>query len=87
VGGKLRAGRSRNDQAANDLKLYLREEAKVVSQELLTLTDALMGKASSHLTTPAPGFTHLQAAQPIVFSHQLMAHAQGLSRNLDGACG
>ena len=83
LGGKLRAGRSRNDQAANDLKLYLREEAKAVSIELLALIDALIGQATSHLESPAPGFTHLQAAQPIVFGHQLMAHAQALSRNLD----
>jgi argininosuccinate lyase len=83
LGGKLRAGRSRNDQAANDLKLYLREEAKAVSIELLALIDALIGQANFHLESPAPGFTHLQAAQPIVFGHQLMAHAQALSRNLD----
>ncbi|EKF61556.1 argininosuccinate lyase [Agrobacterium albertimagni AOL15] len=83
LGGKLRAGRSRNDQAANDLKLYLREEAKAVSVELLALIDALINQATAHLDSPAPGFTHLQAAQPIVFGHQLMAHAQALSRNLD----
>jgi argininosuccinate lyase len=83
LGGKLRAGRSRNDQAANDLKLYLRAEAKAVSADLIELIDALVAQAASHVESPAPGLTHLQAAQPIVMGHQLMAHAQALSRNLD----
>lgn len=83
TGGKLRAGRSRNDQAANDLKLYLRSEAGALAGELAALVDALIGQAEQHVETAAPGFTHLQAAQPIVLGHQLMAHAQALSRDLD----
>lgn len=81
TGAKLRAGRSRNDQAANNLKLYLRDQARAITAELLALQDALMEQAGQHLNTLAPGFTHLQAAQPIVFAHQLLAHAQTFSRD------
>jgi argininosuccinate lyase len=83
VGGKLRAGRSRNDQAANDLKLHLREVAKQIAGDLLSLQDALIAQASEHQTTLAPGFTHLQPAQPVTFAHQLLAHAQGFSRDIE----
>jgi len=83
VGGKLRAGRSRNDQAANDLKLHLRSAAKRIASELLALQDALVGQASEHQSTLAPGFTHLQPAQPVTFAHQLLAHAQGFSRDIE----
>jgi argininosuccinate lyase len=83
VGGKLRAGRSRNDQAANDLKLHLRGAARRIAGELLALQDALIAQASEHQTTLAPGFTHLQPAQPVTFAHQLLAHAQGFSRDVD----
>jgi len=82
TGAKLRAGRSRNDQAANNLKLYLRAESRAIGTLLLDLQDALMSQAGIHLHTLAPGFTHLQAAQPIVFAHQLLAHAQTLSRDM-----
>lgn len=82
TGAKLRAGRSRNDQAANNLKLYLRAESRALGLLLLELQDALMLQAGQHLHTLAPGFTHLQAAQPIVFAHQLLAHAQTFSRDL-----
>ncbi|KAF1045333.1 MAG: Argininosuccinate lyase [Herbaspirillum frisingense] len=81
TGAKLRAGRSRNDQAANNLKLYLREQSRVIGAMLLDLQDALMQQAGRHLHTLAPGFTHLQAAQPVVFAHQLLAHAQTFSRD------
>ncbi len=83
LGGKLRAGRSRNDQAANDLKLYLRDEARHLALDVLALQDAITGQAASHGATLAPGFTHLQPAQPVTFAHQLLAHAQGLARDLD----
>jgi argininosuccinate lyase len=83
VGGKLRAGRSRNDQAANDLKLHLREVAKQIAGDLLSLQDALIAQASEHQNTLAPGFTHLQPAQPVTFAHQLLAHAQGFSRDIE----
>jgi argininosuccinate lyase len=82
LGGKLRAGRSRNDQAANDLKLYLRAEARATAAHVLALQDALVAQAAQHLSTIAPGFTHLQPAQPIVFAHQLLAHSQCLLRDV-----
>lgn len=83
VGGKLRAGRSRNDQTANDLRLYLRDRARVVVGELADLQGALLAQARDHVESPAPGFTHLQPAQPIVFGHQLLAHAQAFARDID----
>jgi len=82
LGGKLRAGRSRNDQAANDLKLYLREQAIAVAADLRALEDALIAQAEAHAALPAPGFTHLQPAQPVTFGHHLLAHAQALARDL-----
>ncbi|RDI59996.1 argininosuccinate lyase [Microvirga subterranea] len=83
LGGKLRAGRSRNDQAANDLKLYLRDKARRIALDLLSLQDAVAGQAEEHLQTLAPGFTHLQPAQPVSFAHQLLAHAQGFARDIE----
>ncbi|MFG1926190.1 argininosuccinate lyase [Cryptosporangium sp. NPDC048952] len=83
LGGKLRAGRSRNDQVATDLRLYLRDHARGVAKGLTDLATALRDKAEEHQTTPAPGMTHLQHAQPILFSHQLLAHVQSLLRDLD----
>jgi argininosuccinate lyase len=83
LGGKLRAGRSRNDQIATDLRLYLRDVARDVAERVLDLCDALTGQAESHLETPAPGMTHLQHAQPIVFGHQLLAHVHSFARDLD----
>ncbi|KVC39665.1 argininosuccinate lyase [Burkholderia pseudomultivorans] len=83
LGGKLRAGRSRNDQAANDLRLYLRDNARRLVRGVLDLQDALVGQATRHADTVTAGFTHLQPAQPIVFGHQLLAHAQSLYRDTD----
>jgi argininosuccinate lyase len=83
LGGKLRAGRSRNDQVATDLRLYLRDHARGVAARLVELADALVEQAAQHLETPAPGFTHLQPAQPISFGHQLLAHVQALLRDLE----
>ncbi|MFD8456470.1 argininosuccinate lyase [Streptomyces antimycoticus] len=83
LGGKLRAGRSRNDQAANDLRLYLRDQSRAVVLAAVDLIDALLAQAAGHSRTPAPGFTHLQPAQPIVFGHQLLAHAHALDRDVD----
>jgi argininosuccinate lyase len=83
LGGKLRAGRSRNDQVATDLRLYLRDHARGVAARLVELCDALADQAASHVDTPAPGMTHLQPAQPITFGHQLLAHVQALLRDLE----
>jgi argininosuccinate lyase len=83
LGGKLRAGRSRNDQVATDLRLYLRDHARGVAARLVELADALVEQARSHVDTPAPGMTHLQHAQPVSFGHWLLAHVQPLLRDLD----
>jgi argininosuccinate lyase len=83
LGGKLRAGRSRNDQVATDLRLYLRDHARGVAARVVELAEALVGLAELHRDTPAPGMTHLQPAQPVSFGHQLLAHVQPLLRDLD----
>jgi argininosuccinate lyase len=83
LGGKLRAGRSRNDQAANDLRLYLRDHTRTLVVRILDLQVSLFGQAEQHLRTVAPGFTHLQPAQPISLGHQLLAHAQAFARDVD----
>jgi argininosuccinate lyase len=82
LGGKLRAGRSRNDQVATDLRLYLRDHARGVAARMVELTEALVEQAERHVETPAPGMTHLQHAQPVSFGHQLLAHVQPLLRDL-----
>jgi len=82
LGGKLRAGRSRNDQVATDLRLYLRDGARAVAAGIAALEAALLGQAEQHLDTPAPGMTHLQHAQPVLFAHQLLAHVQPLVRDV-----
>jgi len=83
LGGKLRAGRSRNDQVATDLRLYLRDHARGVAARVVELADALTAQAAQHVDTPAPGMTHLQPAQPVAFGHHLLAHVQPLLRDLD----
>jgi argininosuccinate lyase len=83
AGAKLRAGRSRNDQAANDLRLFLRDKARGVARNVIALQDALVEQARVHLRSYSTGFTHLQPAQPVVFAHQLLAHAQSLYRDVD----
>jgi argininosuccinate lyase len=85
LGGKLRAGRSRNDQVATDLRLYLRDHARQVAALLVELQTALMDQAEQHLAeppTPAPGLTHTQHAQPVLLSHQLLAHVQAFARDV-----
>src|SRR5690606_32644366 len=83
LGGKLRAGRSRNDQIATDLRLYLRDVARSLAGQVVALAEALTTQARAHVTTPAPGMTHLQHAQPVSFGHQLLAHVHPLLRDLD----
>src|SRR5215468_2776610 len=82
LGGKLRAGRSRNDQVATDLRLYLRDHARGVAARVVELAGALLEQAARHVDTPAPGMTHVQHAQPVSFGHQLLAHVQPLLRDL-----
>ncbi len=82
LGGKLRAGRSRNDQVATDLRLYLRGHMLLIVGRVADLEQALLEQAARHLDTPAPGMTHLQHAQPVLFAHQLLAHVQPLVRDV-----
>jgi argininosuccinate lyase len=81
LGGKLRAGRSRNDQIATDLRLYLRDHVRVIAARLTELELALIGQAERHADTPAPGLTHMQHAQPVLLAHQLLAHVQAFTRD------
>jgi argininosuccinate lyase len=82
LGGKLRAGRSRNDQVATLLRMYLRDHGTKITQLLRALIDALVTQAESHVGVPMPGRTHLQHAQPVLLSHHLLAHAWPLVRDL-----
>jgi argininosuccinate lyase len=83
VGGRLRAGRSRNDQVATDFRLYLRDSGRAVAAELVGLIAAITEQAEAHVEVIAPGFTHLQHAQPVSFGHELAKHAHALGRDLD----
>ncbi len=83
LGGKLRAGRSRNDQVATDFRLYLRDQARAIAQEIAALQLALLDQAEAHIDTLAPGFTHLQHAQPVSFGHELAKHVHALGRDVD----
>src|SRR5450631_3691368 len=83
IGGKLRAGRSRNDQIATDLRLYLRAHVRVLVAPLTALETALSDVAERLGDAPAPGMTHLQHAQPILFAHHLLAHVQAFARDVD----
>ena len=82
LGGKLRAGRSRNDQVATDLRLYLRDHARLIASRLAELETALVDQAADCGDLPAPGMTHLQHAQPVLFGHQLLAHVQAFARDV-----
>ncbi|MGN6606291.1 MAG: argininosuccinate lyase [Jatrophihabitans sp.] len=83
LGGKLRAGRSRNDQVATDLRLYLRDHVRRIVVEIAELESALIGQAEQHAEVAMPGMTHLQHAQPVLLGHHLLAHAHALARDVD----
>ncbi len=83
LGGKLRAGRSRNDQVATLLRMWLRDAARRVATGTLDVTDALLARAAAHPEAPMPGRTHLQHAQPVLLAHHLGAHAQALLRDVE----
>jgi argininosuccinate lyase len=83
VGGRLRAGRSRNDQVATLIRMYLRDHVRVVVGFVLDVVDALLAQARTHLGVAMPGRTHLQHAQPVLLSHHLLAHAWALLRDVD----
>jgi len=83
VGGRLRAGRSRNDQIATLLRMYLRDHARSCSRLVLDVVEALIGQADRHMGVAMPGRTHLQHAQPVLLSHHLLAHGWALLRDVD----
>ncbi|GAB3800880.1 argininosuccinate lyase [Virgibacillus kimchii] len=83
VGGKLHTGRSRNDQVALDMRLYLRNELLHISDQLVTLQEALYKQAETTLDVVLPGYTHLQRAQPVLFAHHMMAYVFMFQRDVE----
>lgn len=83
IGGRLRAGRSRNDQVAAMFRMWLRDALRGVAQDVNDLVDAIVEQAEAHPDAIMPGKTHFQAAQPILLAHSLLAHAQPLLRDLE----
>ena len=83
LGGKLRAGRSRNDQIATLVRLYLLDHSRVITDQLTDLAEAIFEQASAHPDAILPGRTHLQHAQPVLLAHQLGAHAWPIIRDLE----
>ena len=81
VGKKLHTGRSRNDQVATDMRLYLRTEIDIICEQLARLQSGIVELAAQHTETVMPGFTHLQVAQPVTFGHHLMAWYEMLDRD------
>ena len=83
LGGRLRAGRSRNDQIATLLRMWLRDAARRIATGTLDVIDALLDQAEAHPDAPMPGRTHLQHAQPVLLAHHLGAHVQALLRDVE----
>ena len=83
AGKKLHTGRSRNDQVATDIRLYLRDQVDVITKEVKRLQLALVDLAEKEASTIMPGFTHLQAAQPVSFGHHMMAYFEMLTRDAE----
>jgi argininosuccinate lyase len=81
VGGKLHTARSRNDQVALDVRLYLRDEVDAIAAGLRQLQAALLKQAELNLDVIMPGYTHLQTAQPVLFSHHMLAYVEMLARD------
>lgn len=83
LGGKLRAGRSRNDQIATLVRMYLLDHSRTIARDILRLIDAIVAQAEAHALAIMPGRTHLQHAQPVLLAHHLQAHAWPLVRDLE----
>ncbi len=83
LGGRLRAGRSRNDQIATLVRMYLLDHSRTIARDILRLIDAIVAQSEAHPTAIMPGRTHLQHAQPILLAHHLQAHAWPLVRDLE----
>jgi argininosuccinate lyase len=81
AGKRLHTGRSRNDQVATDLRLWLRDEIDAIQGKLAAMRKALLDQAARHAALVMPGFTHLQVAQPVTFGHHLLAYAEMLARD------
>ena len=81
VGGKLHTARSRNDQVALDIRLYLRDEVDAITSALRELQQTLLEQAEAHIDVIMPGYTHLQSAQPVLFAHHMLAYVEMLSRD------
>ncbi len=82
VGGKLHTGRSRNDQVALDIRLYLRDEIDAILEYLTALEGSLVKQAETNLDVIMPGFTHLQTAQPVLYSHHMLAYREMIIRDI-----
>ncbi len=87
AGGRLHTARSRNDQVALDTHLYVRRQVREVQELILALQKSLVDSAKKNLGVIMPGYTHLQRAQPILFSHHLMAYFEMLQRDFERFCG
>ena len=83
LGGSLRAGRSRNDQVTTDLRLFSIDHMLEIATLVTALQTAILEKAAEYVNDPAPGFTHIQHAQPVSFGHELAKHAHAIARDLD----
>jgi len=83
VGKKLHTGRSRNDQVALDIRMYLRDEVVEIRKLLVNLERTLIEIAKNNIDTILPGYTHLQRAQPITFAHHMMAYFQMFKRDIE----
>ena len=83
VGGKLHTGRSRNDQVALDIRLYLRDEIQNIQKSLARLAKTVLAQAKKHVDTLIPGYTHLQRAQPVSLAHHLLAYLEMFGRDRD----
>ena len=83
IGGTLRAGRSRNDQVATDLRLYAMDTMLATTEKIIDLQKALVAKAEEYSDAPAAGFTHMQHAQPVLFGHEIAKHVHSFNRDLD----
>jgi argininosuccinate lyase len=83
VGGKLHTGRSRNDQVATDLRLYLRDEIDLVLGRLAEIRETLLSRAEELFGIVLPGYTHVQRAQPVLLSHYLLAYHEMFARDAD----
>ncbi|MGA1840681.1 MAG: argininosuccinate lyase [bacterium] len=81
AGGKLHTARSRNDQVALDMRLYIMNELNGILDQLRSLQEAILNRARDHIQTLMPGYTHLQRAQPVVFAHHLMAYFEMFKRD------